>query len=75
MESHGICQNTAVQFPPPTTPPTGTQPCVAFAQACSSAAECCPTQVGTPVSCSGGLCRFNQIGAASVFAENGYLSV
>ncbi len=61
--SVGTCQNTTVQFPPPTTPlpttpPPGT-PCVAFAQACSSAAECCPTQTGTPVPCSGGLCRFN----------------
>ena len=65
--SVGLCQNEVIQLPPlppgeppPTLPPApGAPPCAAYAQPCSSAAECCLLLDGSPIPCSGGLCRFN----------------
>jgi hypothetical protein len=48
--SVGLCQNTTVQIPPP---------CVPYGQACAAATDCCLLLDGTPIPCSGGLCRFN----------------
>ncbi len=46
--SAGLCQNTTVQIPP----------CAPYGQACTAAADCCLLLDGTPIPCSGGLCRF-----------------
>ena len=62
--SVSLCQNEVIQLPPGEPPPTlppapGAPPCAAYAQPCNSAAECCLLLDGSPIPCSGGLCRFN----------------
>jgi hypothetical protein len=48
--SVGLCQNPAVQLTPT---------CVPYGKACTSATDCCLLLDGSPIPCSGGLCRFN----------------
>jgi hypothetical protein len=58
--SAGVCQNTTVQPPLPPVVRVGDtySGCVAYGQACTTAADCCLLRDGSPIPCTGGLCRF-----------------